>query len=175
MLKKCFISYLISNWAHFRRPRCSCDCWWSLIFGCGNTTEEACKDHDNNLHGLLETTRKIGLWFNSVKIWLQHKEVCYLGYLISGNGLIKPDPEKVAAIMKMQKSTDIKSMQKFIGFVNYFATICEPLHKLSCNKLSSTDARRASSLCLKGTNNNRKKLCSDWEIMLGIWFCMHKI
>ena len=80
--------------------------------------EEACKDHDNNLHGLLERTRKIGLQFNSVKIWSQHEEVCYLGYLTSVNGLIKPDPEKVNAIMKMQKSTDIKSMQQFIRFVN---------------------------------------------------------
>ena len=69
---------------------------------------------------------------------LQHKELHYLDHLITGDCL-KPDPEKVAAIMKMQKPTDIKSMQWFIGFVNYLAkflpnlsTICEQLRKLPC-------------------------------------------
>ena len=38
-----------------------------LLFGCGNTMEEACKDHDNNLCELLERARKIGLQFNSAK------------------------------------------------------------------------------------------------------------
>ena len=104
-----------------------------LVFGCDNTMEEACKDHDNNLCGLLEKARKIGLRFNSGKMRLRHEEVRYLGHLISGDGL-KPDPEKVADIMKMQKPTDIKSTQRFFGFVNYLAkflpnlsTICEPL------------------------------------------------
>ena len=31
-----------------------------VVFGCGNTIEETCKDHDNNLHELLEIARKIG-------------------------------------------------------------------------------------------------------------------
>ena len=68
----------------------------------------------------------------------------YLGRLISGDGL-KPDPEKIVAIMKMQKPTDIKSMQRFIEFVNYVAkflanlsAICEPLRKSSCKDASWT-------------------------------------
>ena len=61
-----------------------------------------------------------------------------MGHLISDDSL-KPDPEKVVSIMQMQKPTEIKSMQRFIGFVNFLAkfipslsTICEPLLKLSC-------------------------------------------
>ena len=38
-----------------------------LVFGCGNTMEEACKDHDDNLHGLQEGARKIRLRLNSHK------------------------------------------------------------------------------------------------------------
>ena len=45
----------------------------------------------------------------------------------------------------MEKSSDIKSMQWFIGFVNYLAkffpnvsNICEPLRKLSCKDASWT-------------------------------------
>ena len=59
--------------------------------------------------------RKIGLQFHSAKRQWRHQEVCYLGHLNLGDGF-KPDPEKVAAIMKLQKPTDIKPMQKFTGF-----------------------------------------------------------
>ena len=47
-----------------------------------------------------------------MRLW--HEEVRYLGHSVSSNSL-KPDPEKVAAIMKMQKPTDIKSMQFLLG------------------------------------------------------------
>ena len=66
-------------------------------------------------------------------------------HLISGDGL-KADPQKVVvAIMKMQKPTNLKSMQQFTEFVNCLAkflpnlsTICEPLPKLSCKDTSYT-------------------------------------
>ena len=115
-----------------------------LVFGCGNKMEGACKDHNNNLRGLLERARKIRLRFNSAKIRLWHEEVRHLDHFTSGDGL-KTGPEKVAAIMKMQNPTDIKSMQRFIGFVNYLAkflpnlsTICQLLCKLSCKGASWT-------------------------------------
>lgn len=54
---------------------------------CGNTMKEACKDHDNNLHGLLERARKIGLRFNSAEMLLRQEEVRCLGHLILGDGL----------------------------------------------------------------------------------------
>ena len=37
------------------------------VYDSGNTKEEACKNHDNNLRGLLERARKIELPFNSAK------------------------------------------------------------------------------------------------------------
>ena len=48
----------------------------------------------------------------------QHEEVLYLGHLIPADGL-KPDPQKVAAILKIKKPTDIESMQRCIEFLNY--------------------------------------------------------
>ena len=65
-----------------------------------------------------------------------------MGHVISADSL-KPDPEKVAVVMKMQKPTDIESMQQFIGFVDYLAkffpnlsAICGSLRKLSCKDVS---------------------------------------
>ena len=57
--------------------------------------------------------------FNSVKIWIRHEKVFDLGHLILGD-LLKSDPEKVAAIMKIQMLTYIKSIKLFIEFINYF-------------------------------------------------------
>ena len=100
----------------------------NLVFDCGNVMEKACKDHDNNLLGLLERARMIGLRFNSAKRRLQYEKLRYLGHLISSDGL-KLDPRKVAAIKKMRKPTDIK-------FLSNLSTICDPLRKFSCKDAS---------------------------------------
>ena len=65
------------------------------------------------------------------------KKYVIWGHLISGDDL-KLDSGNVAAIMRMQNAIDIKSMQQFLGFVNYLATICEPLYKLICKDESWT-------------------------------------
>lgn len=57
--------------------------------------------------------------------------------LLTTEGLC-PDPEKVAAVQHMQTPTDVKSLQRFLGFVNYLAKflphlsdVCEPLRRLT--------------------------------------------
>ena len=105
-----------------------------LLFGCGNIMEDAGKDHDNSLCGLLERAREIGQRLNSEKMQLRYEKVRYLGHLISGDGL-KPDTEKIA-IIKMQKPTAVKSIQRFVNYLAKFLpnlpTICEPLRKVKC-------------------------------------------
>ena len=51
---------------------------------------------------------------------------------------VKPDPEKIAAITKMEKPTDVKGVQRLLGMANYptkflenLSDICEPLRKLT--------------------------------------------
>ena len=67
-----------------------------------------------------------------------------MGHIISGD-VLKLDSEELADIMEMQKPTDIKSRQQFIGFVDYLkkflsnlSTIYEALHNLSCKDASVT-------------------------------------
>ena len=109
----------------------------NLVFGCGVTMEKPCKD--NNPRGFPEKARKIDLWFNSGKMQLWREELHSLGHLIWSYGL-KLDSWMVAAIMKMRKPKDMKSMQ---WLVNYLAnilpnlsTICEPLLQLKCKDAS---------------------------------------
>jgi hypothetical protein len=51
---------------------------------------------------------------------------------------VKPDPENIAAITNMEKSTDVKGVQRLLGMANYLTTflenlsdICEPIRKLT--------------------------------------------
>ena len=46
-----------------------------LTYGCGDTIEEATKDHDRNLEKLLQRAREVGLKFNSEQMRLRVSEV----------------------------------------------------------------------------------------------------
>ena len=63
----------------------------------------------------------------------------YIGHLLSNTG-VHPDPEKIKAITQMPQPADVKSLQRFLGMVNYLskfiqlqstltATLRELLHK----------------------------------------------
>jgi hypothetical protein len=109
-----------------------------LVYGCGDTIEDAIRDHDTNLQKLLQRAREVGLKFNSEKMRLRVSEINYMGHLLTANGL-QADPKKVEAVKEAIKPTDVKSLQRFLGFVNYMAkfiphlsTMAEPLRRLTC-------------------------------------------
>ena len=63
-------------------------------------------------------------------------EVPYIGHLLTSEG-IKPDPKKVEAVQKMPQPTDVPSVKRFLGMVNYLSkflpnisAITEPLRQL---------------------------------------------
>ena len=108
-----------------------------LVIGFGDTVEEAVSNHDKNLVGLLERARERNLTLNPDKIKLRLQEVPFIGHLLTPQGLI-PDPAKVEAILKMPLPTDVKSLRRALGMVNYLAkflpnlsSCCEILRQLS--------------------------------------------
>ena len=48
------------------------------------------------------------------------EDVGYVGHLLTQDGL-KPDPEKVIAIVEISMPNDVKSLQRFIGMVRYLS------------------------------------------------------
>ncbi|KAJ8409988.1 hypothetical protein AAFF_G00210290 [Aldrovandia affinis] len=67
-----------------------------LVYGSGETTEEAVKDHDNNISALLQRAREVNLKLNKWKLRLKLPSVTYMGHLLTTEGL-RPDPEKLFA------------------------------------------------------------------------------
>ena len=89
-----------------------------LIYGVGDTEEQANADHDRKLIKLLERCQSQGIALNPDKPKLHTKSVTFMGGVLINEG-IKIDPEKAKAIMDMPRPVDIEGVQRLNGFVNY--------------------------------------------------------
>ncbi|XP_070537048.1 uncharacterized protein [Ptychodera flava] len=108
-----------------------------LILGQGDTIEEANRDQDRNMIGLLERCRQKNIRLNKDKLELRLTEMPFYGHLLTDEGL-KPDPKKVEAVQKMEKPTDTAGVQRVVGMVKYLSKflcglsdMCEPLRRLT--------------------------------------------
>ncbi|CAK1599497.1 unnamed protein product [Parnassius mnemosyne] len=77
-------------------------------------------EHDRRLNALLNRAREINLKFNKDKCRICVEEVTYLGHIFNKNGM-KPDLEKVKAIKNMPTPKERKSLERFLGAVNYLS------------------------------------------------------
>ena len=103
----------------------------------GVTNEEALKDHDQNLTNFLEHCRERNIKLNKAKFEVKCREVPFIGHVLSSEGL-KPDPAKIEAIIKMDKTEDVAGVQRIVGMVKYLSKflqglydMCEPLRRLT--------------------------------------------
>lgn len=68
---------------------------------------------------VLERLRKFRLKLDPDKCIFGATEVKHLGYVIS-EGVIRPDPDKVAAVTSWPKPTTVKEVKSFLGFVGFY-------------------------------------------------------
>lgn len=94
------------------------------------------EDHLRVLKTVSECIRAAGLTINVKKSQFCVQQVRYLGHII-GEGVIRTDPEKVAAIEKFPIPKTLKSLRSFLGmagwyrkFIDNFATVSAPLTDL---------------------------------------------
>lgn len=78
------------------------------------------QEHDYILKKVLQRARETGVKFNESKVQLKVSEVKYLGHVISKDG-VRPDPQKVCAILDMPTPTDRVGLQRFLGMVTYLS------------------------------------------------------
>ena len=99
----------------------------------GRTFEE----HLHNLGLVLERLQGAKLRVKPSKCALFQDQVCYLGHIVSSNG-ITTDPSKTSKIVKWPTPTNVQQVQQFLGLAGYyrrfirnFAEIARPLHRLT--------------------------------------------
>ena len=77
-------------------------------------------EHDEIMRKLLQRARDANVKFNPAKLQYKVSEVKYMGNIVSESGL-KPDAEKVRAIIQMPPPQNREELQRFLGMVNYFS------------------------------------------------------
>ena len=105
-----------------------------LIYGCGETQEEAEKDHNENLYNFLLRMRQVKLKLNPAKWKFITQKVLFQ---LTPEG-VSPTPSMVEAIANMPKPHDSHSVQRYLGMLNFLTRFCpnlsdvvKPLRKLT--------------------------------------------
>ena len=113
-----------------------------LVFGSGDTDEEAFRDHDHHRKGVFNRCQQKGIKLNAEKMRFRQKQVTYMGHVISSEGL-GVDPDKLKSIIEMRPPTDKHGVQRILGMVNYvqkfapnLADVAKPLRDLVKNDIT---------------------------------------
>ncbi|XP_059061528.1 uncharacterized protein K02A2.6-like [Achroia grisella] len=92
--------------------------------------------HDERLKMLLDRARQVGIKFNIAKCEFCVPQVTYLGHKFNSEGM-HVDNNKLKAIKDMPKPQDRKSLERFLGMINYlskfipnYSQVAPPLRQL---------------------------------------------
>jgi hypothetical protein len=107
------------------------------------------KDHLEKLEVVLRRLRDSGLKVNAAKSLFCALEIEYLGYVITRDG-IKPQSNKVQAMLAIKLPMGVKQLRHFLGMVQYYrdlwarrSDMLTPLTSLvgECGQTKSTRAK----------------------------------
>lgn len=105
-----------------------------LIFG--NTSAE----HNTRLDAALRRLEAAGVTLNADKCKFHQSSIKFLGHIIDREG-VRPDPERITALLSMRAPTDVPELRRFMGMANQLgkfspnlATISQPLRELLGSK-----------------------------------------
>ncbi len=77
------------------------------------------EDHLDKLEEVLRQLRDAGLKVNATKLTFCTLEIEYLGYVLTRDG-IRPQSNKVQAILAIKLPTGVKQLRHFLGMVQYY-------------------------------------------------------
>jgi hypothetical protein len=83
-------------------------------------------EHRDHLEKTFSILKKAGLAVNMKKCHFFKTEINFLGVKIDQDG-VHPNSEKIDAILKITPPKDKKSLQQFLGVVNYYRDFCPDL------------------------------------------------
>ena len=82
-------------------------------------TKSTLSDHLDKLRKVLTRLREAGLKVNADKSKFCAHETEYLGYILTRDG-IKPQSNKIEAILAIHPPTNVKELRRFLGMVQYY-------------------------------------------------------
>ena len=95
------------------------------------------EEHRRIVREVLQRLKEYDLYLRPEKCEFEKEEIEYLGMII-GNGQVKMDPAKVAAVKDWPTPTNLREVRGFLGFANFycrfiksFSQIARPLNDLT--------------------------------------------
>lgn len=88
------------------------------------------EEHSQRLCNIFERLRNNNLLLQPDKCEFMHKEVAYLGHIISDKG-ISPNPEKVKAIKDYPIPQNPKQIKQFLGLIGYYRRFIKDFSKFA--------------------------------------------
>lgn len=88
------------------------------------------EEHISLLSEVAKKLRRAGLTINTQKSRFCYKEAKYLGHIV-GHGTLRPDPEKVSAIVNFPVPSSVKQVRRFMGMCGYYGKFIENYSALS--------------------------------------------
>ena len=122
-------------------------------------TNSTFSDHLEKLEQVLKKLDEAGLRVNVSKSHFCTSELEYLGYVLTRDG-IKPQNEKVSAILALQPPTSVKTLRHFLGLVQYYRDLWE---KRSDVLAPLTDLVGESGETKVTKRNGTKKIPFHWD------------
>lgn len=109
-----------------------------IVVGCGETEQSAKNDNAQKLEKLNKRCEEQNIVLNDQKK-AEGKEITFHGHKITDKGVL-PDNDKIEAVLKMKRPTDVTEVRRFCGLVQYMARFLpdlantlEPIRKLTKN------------------------------------------
>lgn len=132
----------------------------------GDTLEQ----HDQRLIQLLQRAEENGLRFNKNKCKFRMNEVKCIGHTLTADGL-KPDEEKIRAVVQMPPPADKQDLTRFMGMIQYLAkfipnlsdiSVCTPATAVAGRNRVALGAASATEFCKTEAADHRS---SNAEIL----------
>ncbi len=98
------------------------------------------REHLRNAKKILDDVRAAKFTLNALKCSFFQRKIKYLGHIVSQHS-VEIDPDRVKSILDLPPPTDVKSLRRFIGmiqfcskFVNHLNVVLAPLYDLLKSK-----------------------------------------
>jgi len=88
------------------------------------------EDRRERVRTILEQVKETGLTLKASKCEFHTTEIEYLGYVISPQGL-RMDEEKIRTINERKEPTNIKGIQSFLGFANFYRMFIQDYSRIT--------------------------------------------